>query len=381
MHILSIKPELILYFFMFSCFALLLFNIAYIFLDNAGRVRLESRQLDMADEITAQIHRLSEGDTVTDTHLAYLRKKLKRVRFMKIFEQSMQEVQRQQPQALCRQYLNQLRPAFLSLATAYERHDHIEQSYFASIITQFEIDRGQVVFDGIIGFCLGKISQKEVSLRENSLKALYSIGNPDAILSAWNLMDIHEIQHSNKLLSDGLLKFTGDQSELALLLFQHRREYSDRLLLPVMQFIYYFSGSYQRDFLEILEDSSADKELQLEALRYFRKYPYEPARKTIQSFLRYRGLVDWEHTAIAALALSGYPGPDTVDCLKEALSDHNWYIRLNSADTLIHGLKVSQVQLHDVYNGRDRFAKEILLYVSSQAELIHQEMELTKNYV
>lgn len=381
MHILSLKPEFILYFFMFSCLALLLFNIAYIFIDKAQRRRINSRRLDMVDIIAAQIDRISQEEPVLQDHLSYLQKKLRRIRSMKVFEQSMQEILQLHPQEACAQYLRQLRPVFLSLAAVYDRRDPIEQSYFSSILAQFGIDRGQEAFDGIIEYCLDKIPKREVSLRENSLKALYSIGNPDAILAAWTAMEHGDINHSNKLLADGLLTFTGDRETLARLLFSHRNEYSDRLLLPVMQFIYYFSDRYRNEFLEILEDAGADKELQLEALRYFRRYPYEPARQVIQSFLRYRGLVDWEYTAVAALTLSRYPGPDTVDCLKETLSDTNWYIRLNSADTLIHGLKVSQVQLHDIYNGRDRFAKEILQYVSSQAELTHQEMELTKNYV
>ena len=381
MHILSIKPELILFFFMLSCFALLLFNVVYIFIDKAQHRQIKSRRLDMADIIISQITLIKNGEPVQKEHLSYLQRKLKQARNMKIFEQSMQEIQQRQPQEVCTHYLKQLRPVFLWLTAEYDKRDPIEQSYFSNIIAQFGIDRGQEVFDGIIEYCLDKIPEKEVSLRENSLKALYSIGNPDAILAAWTAMENEEILHSNKLLSDGLLRFTGDREQLARLLFRHRREYSDRLLLPVMQYIYHFSDDYQNDFLEILEDAGADKELQLEALRYFRKYPYEPARQTIQSFLRYRGLVDWEYTAVAALTLSRYPGPDTVDCLKESLSDTNWYIRLNSADTLIHGLKISQVQLHDIYNGRDRFAKEILQYVSSQAELTHQEMELTENYV
>ncbi len=381
MHILSIKPELILFFFMLSCFALLLFNVVYIFIDKAQRRQIKSRKLGMADIITSQIALIKKGEPVQKEHLSYLQRKLKRARNMEIFEQSMQEIQQRQSREDCSHYLKQLRPVFLRLTAEYGKHGHIEQSYFSYIIAEFGIDRGQEAFDGIIEYCLDKVNGKDVSLRENSLKALYSIGNPDAILAAWTAMENEDILHSNKLLSNGLLKFTGDKEQLAQLLFRHRREYSDRLLLPVMQFIYYFSGHYQSDFLEILEDAGADKELQLEALRYFRKYPYEPARQTIQSYLRYRGLVDWEYTAVAALALSRYPGPDTVDCLKETLSDTNWYIRLNSADTLIHGLKISQVQLHDIYNGRDRFAKEILQYVSSQAELIHQEMELTENYV
>ncbi len=381
MHIFSIKPEHILIFFMASCLALLLFNIAYIFIDKAQRRQIRTRRLDMADIIAKQIALIQKGEPVQPEHLSYLQRKLKRARNMKIFEQSMQEIWKKYANEDCAHYIKQLRPVFLGLTAVYDRHDPIEQSYFSSILAQFGIDRGQESFDSIIEYCLGKIPGKEVSLRENSLKALYSIGNPDAILAAWTAMENGDILHSNKLLSDGLLKYSGSHNQLASLLFRHRREYSDRLLLPVLQYIYYFSGDYQSEFLEILEDSGADKELQLEALRYFRKYPYEPARQTIQSFLRYCGLVDWEYTAVAALTLSRYPGPDTVDCLKAALGSTNWYIRLNSADTLIHGLKISQVQLHDIYNGQDRFAKEILQYVSSQSELIHQEMEMAETYV
>ena len=76
-----------------------------------------------------------------------------------------------------------------------------------------------------------------------------------------------------------------------------------------------------------------------------------------------------------------YTHLDTVDCLKEGLKAVNWYVRLNSAETLIMGLKIPKKDLFDVYNGRDRYAREILNYVTEKIEIKGQEMELRETDV
>ena len=70
MHILSIKPELILYFFMTSCLALLLFNVAYIFIDKAQRRQIKSRRLDMVDIIDKQIALIRKGEPIQPEHIS-----------------------------------------------------------------------------------------------------------------------------------------------------------------------------------------------------------------------------------------------------------------------------------------------------------------------
>lgn len=54
---------------------------------------------------------------------------------------------------------------------------------------------------------------------------------------------------------------------------------------------------------------------------------------------------------------------------------------LNSAETLIMGLKIPKKDLFDVYNGRDRYAREILNYVTEKIEIKGQEMELRETDV
>lgn len=380
MHVLSIKPEVILYFYMASCLAVLMFNMFYIFIDKYKGRRLEHSCLEMVDEISRQIQDMKEGHG-QEAYFKSLARRLRRLEKLRAFETSMDEILKSVPEEDRKEFLEHMRSVFLELVPVYEKRDEIEQAYFASLVEKFEIDRGHSAYDGLMDFMIQMIMHKGVYARENALRALYRIGNKEAVLAAWEKMEDNEIYHSKKLLSDGLLGFTGDSRELARMLFGCRERFDPRLILPVMQFIRYLGADFKREFLEIMNKETEDKEIRLEAVRYFRRYPYGPAREALQRFLRYREFLDWEYAAVAAQALGSYPGPDTVDCLKDGLRASNWYVRLNCADTLIMGLKVEKKDLFDVYNGRDRYAREILHYATEKIEIKGQEMELRETNV
>ncbi len=380
MHILSFRPELIIYFYMANCLAVLIFNIIYIFADRFKGKRLGSRSLKMADMLKEQIAHLDACGDVEQAHLDRLAVFLKKLENMRAFERSVDELlgENSDPERreLVTRYLRSLRPVFLKLADCYERRDEIEQAYFASLIEKFGIDRGHVALDGIMEFLNRLVVKRDVYVRENALKALYSIGNQEAVLAAWEKMEATRVYHNQKLLADGLLKFTGDRTALAWFLWKRREEFDVLLLLPVMQFIRFLTDEFQEEFLKLLHSETADKELRLEAIRYFRKYPYEAAREALKQFVRYQEYIDWEYAAMAAIALSAYPGADTVDCLKGGLGASNWYVRLNCAESLVKGMKLPKWELYDVYNGNDRYAREILDYVAEKSEIRGQEMEL-----
>lgn len=385
MHILSFRPELIIYFYMANCLAVLIFNIIYIFADRLKGKRLGTRSLKMADMLREQMARLDAFGDVEQSHLDRLAVSLKKLENMRAFERSVDEILAEngnpEQRELAARYLKCLRPVFLALTDCYERRDEIEQAYFASLIEKFGIDRGHVSFDGIMEFLNRMAVKRDVYVRENALKALYSIGNQEAVLAAWEKMEATRIYHNQKLLADGLLKFTGDRVALAWTLWKRREEFDVLLLLPVMQFIRFLTDDFQEEFLKLLHSQTADKELRLEAIRYFRKYPYEAAREELKRFVWYQEYIDWEYAAMAATALLAYPGADTVDCLKEGLKASNWYVRLNCAESLVKGMKLPKWQLYDVYNGNDRYAREILDYVAERSEIRGQEMELKKENV
>ncbi|MCI6467423.1 MAG: hypothetical protein MSA90_18415 [Faecalicatena sp.] len=381
MHILGIRPELILYFYMAGCIAVLIYNIGYIFWDRRKGKRLEKQSLDMVDKILMQIQKMTEDGSLTEEGMSVLKRDLRKLERLRAFEYSLEKVKGRVSAEEYACYITGLRGVFLDLAFYYSRRDLIEKAYFASLIKKFGIDRGHAPYDGLMDFLVTLVIGPDVYARENALGALYSIGNQEAVLAAWEKMEDNGILHSVKLLADGLLGFCGDRHELAKLLFAHRAKFSGKLNLPVMQFIRFSDGGFQEEFLELLKKENEDKELRLEAVRYFRRYPYEPAREVLFNFLRYQEYIDWEYAAMAALALSSYPGIDTQECLKQGLSAANWYVRFNCAQSLIYGLKVPQLRLYDVYNGHDRYAREILKYVSELQEIEDQQIDLEEIHV
>ena len=378
MHVLAIKPEMVLYFFMANCIAVLIFNIMYIFIDKYEGKRGKRRSIQLEKRITQQLMRVAGGQTVEPAHIKYLTKSLRRLRKLHAFEESFAVVQTSSPVAAesMADYIRQIRPVFMGLTSTYAKRDTIEQAYFAWLIESLGIDEGRRSFDEIIQFLLLMISKKDVFVRENALKALYAIGFPDAVLSAWSIMENNEIYHSAKLLTDGLLSFRGDKQALARLLYSRRLEFSDRLVLPVMQFIRYFSGDYQEQFLALLDRDNEGKELRLEAIRYLGRYPYEKARPLLQRMIQYEEYIDWEYAAMSARTLANYPGPDTERALKGGLHARSWYVRLNCAEALVDGLQLPLLQLYEIYNGRDRYAREILQYVFEKSEIRNQKLAL-----
>lgn len=116
MHILSIKPEVILYVYMASCVAVLVFNVLYIFIDKYRGRRLEHQSLEMVDEITGQIQQMEAGVDVREEYFTGLIRRLKKLEKLRAFELSMEEIRRQMPAGRTEKYLEQMRRVFLEIS-------------------------------------------------------------------------------------------------------------------------------------------------------------------------------------------------------------------------------------------------------------------------
>jgi len=83
---------------------------------------------------------------------------------------------------------------------------------------------------------------------------------------------------------------------------------------------------------------------------------------------------EWEYKAIAATALAKYKSQQVIDVLKEALKSDNWYIRFNASESLV-AQNIGYMELIDIYNGTDRYAREILEYKMETSRLKKQAKE------
>lgn len=247
---------------------------------------------------------------------------------------------------------------FDELIPVYRKKGVVYKAYFAFFITRFHLVRNDKV---MLRYIQEILTEQSVYCRENGLQALYASGKAEEIVKAFEILSRNEIVHNNKLVTDGLLEYSGDPMELSGRIW---KMWDVFLVGYKVAFIDYFRIKgciYNEKILELMKDSRQDRDIRFACTRYFRKISYEPAADVLRSTVRNWTDEDWEFPAVSASSLVNYPGDETVDVLIEGVQSRNWYIRHNCAESLLI-LEEDDEKLHRILLGQDKFAKEIMEY-------------------
>ena len=108
--------------------------------------------------------------------------------------------------------------------------------YFAYILSKIEYtdDMGFICYEKLM---LKLLMRDSVYLREYCLKAIYHMGNPETVLTAWTTLSEQGIYHSEKLLADGLMEFKGNIYVLTDFLFDSFDGLSDCYQISFVNFL------------------------------------------------------------------------------------------------------------------------------------------------
>lgn len=363
---MSLNVQLLIYIYMAISVSVLIFNVVYILTDRKRAKRKEGTGRQYA-VLKRNLEKSADLCELPEKYHRKLQRRLARTVNMEHFDAAMQQLLLQMPKE-SEHYLQLIEKDFIRLADTYHRKEDIEQAYFARLVENYKIGDGRE-YDRLKRVLVEMMKSNSVYSRENALRALYRMGNIEAVCRAYENMSRNGIAHYGKMLTDGLLRFNGDKQALAQELWIRRSHLQQEYQLAVMRFIRMSQKGYEEEFAALIVDENEDREFRLEAIRYFRKNYYEKVRSVLLDILRNRGKLDWEYAAMAALSLENYPGKETVAVLKSALTSSNWYVRYNAAEVLVGKFKISYLELSDIYNGRDRYAREILMYMRQRYDL------------
>ena len=268
------------------------------------------------------------------------------------------------PSEDCAAFFTNNLPAFQTLALHYAKQPAMQRAFFAYVVASFhtKIDGQKSAFAEIL---LGYLEDSTVFCRENVLHALYAVGHERAVEHAFEILNEHGWYHNPKLLSDGLVLFTGDRSALALRLWKHRDAWEEPLTVSVVQFAAMLNApELDRVFADALEHESLSTEVRFAVVRYFGRRRYEPVRETLLAMLEKHDGEESQLAIAASSALASYPGEDTEAALKSAIRSHNWYVRHNAALSLTR-LGLTEDEKEEIRASGDRYALEMLEYAES----------------
>lgn len=357
---IGLGVELLVYIYLAVCVAMIMFNIGTIIFSKRRDKVNRARTQEYTKMISDQLDNIRAGGTVDPAHVSYLKRKLRRQEHLLVFTQVMTELFEKKTEGV-REYIDCLSQVTNVLIEHYESHtDPIRYAFFLYSLRVFGQISGETP-PNVSAVLLRALRVNNTYCRENALQAIYSSAKTDLVIRALQIIDSEHINHNRKLLSDGLLSFKGSKDELMDRLWDCFEEFDSPMQVVILDFIRFCSPSHKDKLLAILKDENRSPELRFSCIRYFGKYPDKDAYPLLLEMAGDLGNLRWEFPAIACTALASYPGKETVETLKRALHVSNWYVRYNAAESLTR-LGVGYVDLIEVIDGNDRYAREILQF-------------------
>lgn len=237
------------------------------------------------------------------------------------------------------------------------------KAYLAYMLSGFDIplnssDRSYV------NLMLSYLTDRSIYTHENALQALYRYGDPEAVARAFRLLSDQGILHSEKLLTDGLLKFTGDRKKLVSLLIGEMDLLNEPCRIGFVNFLRLSSCHDIDDVLtNRLETAEIPPDARCATLRLLgTKHSPESRAAMLSQLNAYADSEDcWQPAAVAATLLEQYPDDEVIRSLTHAVSSRQWYVRMNAAKSLI-GMRVSPEVLAAILKGKDRYAADALRF-------------------
>lgn len=360
------KVEILIYAYLAVCASMIAFNIACIIVFRRRDRKINSCKINFAEEI----RRCIENNGVDERHRKFLTKKLRRINNLMAFDKTLEELFPENPDEIKR-YIDALSPVFVYLSLEYLKKNKLQAAYFPYIIRKYRICSGQNI-SIITDTMLALVREPSLYCRQNAMQALNIIGDAASVVKALHMIDECGYYHHSKLISDGLLEFSGNSKRLSDMLWQEFPEFSEKMQLALLDYFRFSSDEHRERILQLLISESPTDEVAYSCIRYFGKYHYEPAYPYLLDFAEDADETHWEYTAITATALASYPCEKTEEVLKSLLHSRNWHVRYNASQSL-DKLGYEYTDLIDIFEGEDRYAGEIMRYRLDQKKMKERE--------
>lgn len=364
--------ELMVFLCIYICACIIGFDLLFSFYVRREQAVKPKRTKKMLELMKWQIESIERTNHLDKKVQSKIEKRLKREGNLLVFMEILAKM-REAELLTAELYLCESTAMLQRLCGHYRRQTAEKRAYFAYAVSVCRLGRFRCRFPQGALRDLARLEESlllflmhpSVYVRENALKAILSLGDDMRVSEAIWILNRNPENQSEKRLGDDLLSFAGDHRQLGKRLWSGFSSYAPVIQIGILNYLRLlfseddWQSQYQSAVLAIMESEEHTKDVRLAALRYFRKYPCSEAYPCILRFLELDSSQNWEYAAVAAMVLQSYPGEQTKENLLEKIGSPNWYVRYNSAESLLElGFGREQLSLRS----GDRFAKDMMAY-------------------
>ncbi|NLL35701.1 MAG: hypothetical protein GX257_10430 [Clostridiales bacterium] len=364
------KVEVMLYVYLAISAAMIVFNIVSAFVFKFNDRKLDKKSTSFNSILGVQMKRLKNELQIEKKHIRFLVKRLRNVGDFLAFDKALTEIY-DRDSSTVQKYFQEIYPALLSLAKYYKGRSPVKSAFFPYIISKYKI-LAVDGFDAIMRIMMEYLHKQDFFCRRNALLAIFSSEDIDSISDALHTVDNLKVRYNTKLISEGILRHTANRNAICKRLLAELGDFTVDMQVSIINLCRLSSAEFSEEILGLLLDDRHDNELRFACIRYFATHPNPNAHKVLLRFNDARTAESWEYIAVSSTALSEYPSEDTIESLKKNLYSSNWHVRHNSADSL-EKLGLHYSDLIEVFEGDDRYAREIMQYHLDARELLALE--------
>ena len=269
-------------------------------------------------------------------------------------------------------YLRAISQEMIGLTAAYRKKDTILHAFYVWVLKKYRFPSFHCTSE-LVANLKDLIELGDSTCAEGVLLAVYTMGDPARALEFLELVDASNKFVHPKIISDGILSYKADRNALHSCLLSNLTRFSPGMQVNLLNYLRFIDGGYCAELLKILEDESTNDEVRFCCIRYFGKYHYDPAYERLADFAEHADSRRMEYAVVSLMALRNYPCERTLQILSRHLHNPNWYIRYNATESM-EMLGIEYQDLLDVFDGQDRYAREMLQYRFDQRYILEKEV-------
>lgn len=365
-----IRIYTILSFFIYIILCSVVYMLGKDILDKRNEKKIKKLNETFGVEIKRQIEVLKLNNKLSKMDIEYIKSNIGSTNYFAVFNEIIIQLNKdEENKKYTKKYVLYFEEEVLKIVRKYKKKDDTKRTFIVNLLGEYRLNNYE-----INEFLFSCLNTKSIYLRVETLKSLSKIGNTKNFLKALEFISNEKEYVNSKILIDILDIFNGDFETLDKALLLKFDTFNAHIQKDIIEHLRNRKVEFVKDkIIDILKDESFDREVRISAIKYFSKIHYNHAKVEIKKLLDHK---EWEYRAISASTLGKYKEKDVTEALLCSITDYNWYVRYNSAISLL-SFEEDNI-INKAIEKNDRYSIDILFYAMFNQGKISYEEYLTK---
>lgn len=361
---------IILSFFIYIILFVVIYMIILDIVHVISNKRVKKLDNTFKKEVLRQLNCIKEDKEILKLHIEYVAQSLKKRHYLQSFINAITEFNKnEENHKFTRIYISNYEIFVENFLKKNKKKDETIKVYCAVILGEFKLSNYE-----INSFLMESLNTNSLYLRVASLEAISKIGNLNKFIEAIKYISDNNYYINNKVFIDILKEFGGDKYLLNKELIDNFNIFNNDLKKSIVDHFKNNKVEFVKEkLLEILKDENSEKEIRISAIKYFSIINSKYAQEIIIDILKSG---EWEYRAVSAATLSSYKNEESINSLLESITDKHWYVRYNSAISLLH---INKDIINLVFLKGDKYSRDIIFYAMFMEDRISYEEYLEKS--